>query len=423
MAGRVSGIIDWRPLSTTTIIRYINGIQKMPKLTSRQTEAIHHYTGPAIVVAGPGSGKTRVLIERIRFLIEEKNVLPENILAVTFTEKAAEEMSTRLHSTIGDKAQKVHISTFHSFCKRIMEDNFMFHELGASFNVLDAEDQKLFVMAYKSKLDISGIKGWRDIIIKAAGFMGNPEDQVCLLYNIMTENSIDSAALAAALTRKGSTLGVYEDDAQKLVSSYDKYCDLLREEKLVDFAHLESTALDMLKNKPEVLEAVRKQFQFVLVDEYQDTSPIQDELISHVVSGHKNVFVVGDENQSIYGFRGAVKENFSKFDKSYPSTSEYRLSTNFRSFGTIVDTANKLLESKIREKLKAHRAKGNDIILITGDNRRAVAKNAAAFLKKRIKQGTLSIGDTAFLYRKKSLADEVIASLTEEGLPFVTDND
>ncbi len=391
----------------------------MVQLTDRQRDAAHHYLGPAIVIAGPGSGKTRVLIERIKFLIEEKKTQPNSILAVTFTEKAAEEMSTRLFLSIGENAKAVHVSTIHSLCKTIMEDHFVFQDFGASFNILDSENQKLFIIANRYRLGLNGPHGWRNLISKAAGFAGNPEDQVCLLYNTITENDIKPKALAAVIEK----MGVETEDGRALIESYKRYVALLRAEKLVDFAHLESIALKMLSDIRAVRTPVQERFRFVLVDEYQDTNPIQNEIIRHIVSDHKNIFVVGDENQSIYGFRGAVRESFTQFSCRYPETKSFTLNTNFRSTKNIVDTANKLLEAKIKEKLEAHRSKGNEIILINGENRRAVAQNAVLFLKKKIAQGKLSIGDCAFLYRKRSLATDVTAALQEHGLAFATDSD
>jgi DNA helicase-2/ATP-dependent DNA helicase PcrA len=391
----------------------------MKNLTEGQTAAAYHNTGPAIVKAGPGSGKTRVLIERIRFLVEDKHLSPDAILAVTFTDKATEEMSMRLFETLGDKSKSVHVSTIHSLCKTIMEDYFTFHGFGAAFGVLDGDGQKLFILANKYRLGLSGEHGWRDLILKAAGYAGNPEDQVCLLFNTITENSIDTKMLGREIRR----LGVDSEDAHALLTGHETYSALLREEKLVDFAHLQTIALKMMKDNPSVLDALRKRFSFVLVDEYQDTSPVQDELISLIVAGHDNIFVVGDENQSIYGFRGADVTNFLRFSERYPGSITYLLDINFRSAKNIVDTANKLLESKIKEKLKAHRGKGNEIIVITGENRRETARNAVIFLKKRIDEGRLSIGDAAFLYRKKSLAGDITAALAEHGLAFVTDSD
>jgi DNA helicase-2/ATP-dependent DNA helicase PcrA len=389
----------------------------MTNLTEKQAQAAHHYDGPAIVTAGPGSGKTRVLIERIKFLIKEKGVPPDRILAVTFTEKATAQMQARLFAAVGDGAESVHVSTIHSLCRTLMEDYFTCHEFGASFTVMDEETQRLFVNAHRRELElVEADYRWLPLIVKAAGHERDYEAQVCALYNALTENDVDPAVLAGGL----APLGTYRDDALALLKSHGTYRDLLRRSKQVDFAHLQSIALGILKTREEALADVRRRFAFALVDEYQDTSPAQDELIRLIAEGG-NVFVVGDENQSIYGFRGADVKNFRKFPKRFPKAARYFLMTNFRSGKTIVEAANLLIEKKIKETLEAHRARGNEIILVTGENRAETARHAAAFIKKKISEGRLGAGDAAFLYRKKCLADDVHAALEEAGLPFVTD--
>ena len=390
----------------------------MSDLTPVQRKAAEHYTGPAIVMAGPGSGKTRVLIDRIRFLIRDKGAPPSSILAVTFTDKAAAQMQTRLHREIGDEAESVHVSTIHSLCRTIMEEYFFCHPFGASFTVMDAETQRLFVNAHRRDLGIDGEHGWLSIINRAAGHERDNEAQVCAFYNAVAEHRIDLNALEAGLPR-----GLHSDDYRALIRSCAIYEDLIHASKVVDFARLQSTALAILSSHPEALAGVRARYVFSLVDEYQDTSPAQADLIRLIAGDLRNVFVVGDENQSIYGFRGADVTNFRNFHQKYPKAQTYSLMTNFRSDKTIVEAANLLLESKIKEKLEAHRAKGNDIILVTGETREETARNAVAFIKMKIDEGTLKTGDAAFLYRKKCLAEDIHRALRESGLPFVTDSE
>jgi DNA helicase-2/ATP-dependent DNA helicase PcrA len=391
----------------------------MAVLTKKQSEAASHFEGPAIVVAGPGSGKTRVLTERIRFLIAQKFVDPASILATTFTEKAAAEISNRLFRTTGKAAQHVHVSTVHSLCMTMLQDYFSAHGLGARFSVMDADGQKLFILAHRSKLNLGGRRGWRDLVFTSAGYLRNYEDTVAGLYNLLTENEINAQRLTEDLRAQG----LLTHDMERILESYTIYRDLLQEDKQVDFAHLQTIALRMLRNNPEVAKQVQQRFRFVLVDEYQDTSPIQDEIFRIIAEGHRNIFVVGDENQSIYGFRGASIENFTRFTERYPGASEYFLNTNFRSVHNIVEIANKIFEDKLKEKLEAYRGKGNEIVVIGGESRKGAALNAVQFLKGRISEGKLHAKDIAFLYRKKSLADDAIWALSQEEIDYQTDSD
>ncbi len=278
------------------------------ELTKVQATAAHHFTGPAIVMAGPGSGKTRVLIERIRFLIKEKGTQPGSILAVTFTEKAAAQMQTRLFAALGAQAEEVHVSTIHSLCHTVMEEYFMFHDFGASFDVMDGDTQRLFVNAHRRALGIDGEHGWLPLISKAAGYNRDFEAQVCAFYNAAAEHRINLEMLEARIPA-----GPCRSDCMALINSCRIYDELLRGSKLIDFARLQSTALSVLNKHAEALAALRGRYAFVLVDEYQDTSPAQEELIKLIAGGGHNIFVVGDQHQSIYGFRGADAENFTLF--------------------------------------------------------------------------------------------------------------
>ncbi len=388
-------------------------------LTPEQVGAVFHYTGPAIVIAGPGSGKTRVLIERVRFLIEEKNVKPENILAATFTEKASTELKHRLYRVLDKKAGRVHISTIHSLCATILEDYFTGHDFGIQFTILDSEAQKLFVLANKSALNLGGRRGWRDLLIKEAGYMANYEEIVCGLYNTLTENEIDPEKLIKILSKENTLT----HDMQRILEGYVEYVSLVEKEKLMDFAFLQIMAFRLLRDNSEILKQVQERFRFILIDEYQDTSPVQDSLFRMIAAPDNNIFVVGDENQSIYGFRGASVENFTHFKDKYPDAEEYPLNSNFRSVKEIVDTANRIFESKIKTKLKAIRGNGNRVLLFTGDTRGDVALKVTRYLKELINRNIFSPRDIAFLYRKKSLATDITRVLMQEGLSYHTDSE
>ncbi len=161
------------------------------KLTDEQIKAISHFEGPAIVVAGPGSGKTRIITERVKYLINKKKVNPSNILVTTFTEKASNELKHRLYTQIGKDSEQVHVSTIHSLCKSLMEEFFYYHEFGIDFSVLDEDNQRLLISANKNRLELGGRRGWRDLIIQSAGYNSIYESLISQLYNFITENDIN----------------------------------------------------------------------------------------------------------------------------------------------------------------------------------------------------------------------------------------
>ena len=388
------------------------------KLTKEQIEAISHFEGPAIVIAGPGSGKTRIITERVKYLISKKNINPSNILVTTFTEKASNELKHRLFTQIGKNSEQVHISTIHSFCKSLMEEFFYCHEFGIDFSVLDEDNQGLLILANKNRLNLGGIKGWRDLIIHSAGYNSIYENLVGRLYNFITENDIDIEEVKKDLIKKNKLT----HDMERILDSYNIYVRILKEENTVDFPHLEKTVYYMLKDNKEVLNQIKKKIKFILVDEYQDTNPVQDFIFKKIAGNEQNIFVVGDENQSIYGFRGATIENFITFTRVYKNAKKYFLNTNFRSTDKIVDAANKInkkFKNKIEKKLIAYRGKGNNIVIIRGETRKDSFLNTVKYLKAR----KIPFNDTAFLYRKRALADDLIWALNQENIPFQTDSD
>ncbi len=377
--------------------------------------AITHFKGPALVLAGPGSGKTRVITERVKHLVKGHNVRPEKILVTTFTEKAATELKHRLFGLLGEVAEDIHISTIHALCKTMLEDRFEYHAFGSRFTVLDAESQALLVDANKSRLHLGGLRGWREIIIKAAGSKGNKEDTVCALYNFLTDNIINTGKLKEELT----TSGALTHDMERLLESYEIYEGILKEEKLIDFSHLQSMVYKLLYENHEVCTAMQNRFDYILVDEYQDTSPLQDLIFRKLAQKHGNIFVVGDANQSIYAFRGANADNFISFPRHFKNTREYTLCKNFRSTENLVQAANKIMEGRIKQRLEAHRHRGNRIILIKGENRRDAAHRLVRYIQHIAQHPKPTYGDMVFLCRKKRLMDYYLYALREAAIPYV----
>ena len=396
----------------------MNNMEQISSVTKAQQKAISHYEGPALVVAGPGAGKTFVITERVKNLISNHKIDPKNILVTTFTNKAADELKVKLAKTIGKNAELIHISTIHSFCKTMLEKNFSTHGYGDEISILDDESQTTFIRQKKEEL---GISRWEDGKLKDLKPSYDYVSDVKRLYNQMTENMIGSEDLIQELSRIGKLEG-YEDE---IIRSYDKYCDLLKKDKIMDFSMIETKFYESIQNNPEFLEEIQNQSRFILVDEYQDTSPIQDKIFRKLSRKSNNLFVVGDKNQSIYAFRGANALNFSNFTSVYPDAVEYFLDVNFRSTETIVNFSNRIFEGEIKKVLKSNRRKGEKFGLIEGENIDESARNSVELIKYLKGKNVIEkYGDVALLFRSlKNHSPEFARHLSNEGIPFVTFGD
>ncbi|MCK9151669.1 ATP-dependent DNA helicase [Methanobacterium alcaliphilum] len=320
-------------------------------LTKSQKEAIYHYEGPLMIVAGPGAGKTWVLIQRVLHLIQEKNVDPSSILLTTFTNKAADELKSRLSREIGEKAEYIHISTIHSFCKYILRKYPEYHNLGSGFDVLDEDSQLLFLRNNLEEFNFNESR--------LGDLMG--------FYNKCGENEIDPNDLIKKIKEK------YPNNKTNLKScqAYKRYLELLNEYQLIDFCGLQVAVRDILENNPHILDQLRDKYLFLLIDEYQDTSPIQDRIFQLIAYPQNNICVVGDEDQSIYSFRGANMRNFIKFPEKYPETTKVVLNKNFRSTTNIIRASEKFMSKHrmIKKEIEPWRSKGNEMVLLNNSAR------------------------------------------------------
>lgn len=389
------------------------------KMTKFQEKAATHENGPAIVIAGPGSGKTRVMIERIKYLITQKQIAPERIAVTTFTEKATGELKNRLAGELGDRASLVHVSTIHSLCRRFLETVYPHQELGAEFTIMSAEDQLLLISAKRSAWKLIGAKGWRTPL-KPYYFSGGAEAAVASLYGLMTTNGISSNQLIDTMEKTGQLT----HDLQRVIESYNYYLEYKQKEKVVDFDELLRRVFDILMSNPEAKQTLRDMFDYYLIDEFQDTDVLQDAIFRELLQENRNIFVVGDVNQSIYGFRGASIENFLKFTERYPEAKTYYLMDNFRSTATIVEAANKILEGQVEETLIARRQEGTPLILIRGEDRDESLKNAVDYIQRIGDSGAIeSYSDIAILGRTNRIASSVIPFLTMNGIPWISYSD
>ena len=292
-------------------------------LNDRQREAVLQTEGPVLILAGAGSGKTRVLTQRIAYLIEEKHVNPWNILAITFTNKAAEEMRERVDSIVGFGAESIWVSTFHSMCVRILRRYIDRLGYDTNFTIYDTDDSKsvmkeickrlnIDTKLYKERAILSEISSAKDELI-------SPEE-----YNLNTMGDFSKRRVAEA---------------------YREYQDTLKKNNALDFDDLIVKTVELFRMNPDVLDSYQERFRYISVDEYQDTNTAQFELVRLLSRKYRNLCVVGDDDQSIYKFRGANIRNILDFEKVFPEAKVVKLEQNYRSTQTILDAANAVIRN------------------------------------------------------------------------------
>ena len=296
-------------------------MSKYETLNPRQQEAVFHTEGPLLVLAGAGSGKTRVLTHRIAYLIEEKGVNPWNILAITFTNKAAGEMRERVDDIVGFGSESIWVSTFHSTCVRILRRHIENLGYTTSFTIYDGDDQRTLMKQVMKTLDLDP-KQYRDRSLLSA----------------------ISAAKDQLITPEEFLLNAGGDFRQKKVGEvYKEYQRQLKKNNALDFDDLILKTVELFNTCPDVLEYYQERFKYIMVDEYQDTNFAQFKLVYLMASKYKNLCVVGDDDQSIYKFRGADIENILSFEKSFPGARVIKLEQNYRSTKSILDAANEVI--------------------------------------------------------------------------------
>ncbi|MDP4132388.1 MAG: DNA helicase PcrA [Bacillota bacterium] len=365
-------------------------------LNKEQLEAVTMGDGPLLVLAGAGSGKTRVLTHRIAYLIKERGVAPWNILAITFTNKAASEMKERLKNICGADSESMWVKTFHSACVAILRKNADLLGFKSGFNIYDDSDQKTLIKECMKGLNIDDekfpVKSCLALISDAKNKMILPED----------------------------FLSEYGDDYLK--SMYQKvyacYQEKLKSNNAMDFDDLIMLTVKLFKENPNVLDYYRDKFKYVLVDEYQDTNNTQYQLVSLLCSEHRNICVVGDDDQSIYKFRGADIRNILNFEKEFPDAKVIRLEQNYRSTQYILDSANSVISNNMGRKGKnlwTDLGYGEKIKLYTADNEYAEADFIAAKIVGLKKDYKLS--DMVVLFRTNNQSRVLEERFRYMGIP------
>ncbi|HIX83997.1 MAG TPA: DNA helicase PcrA [Candidatus Megamonas gallistercoris] len=367
-------------------------------LNPAQTQAVAHTDGPLLIMAGAGSGKTKVLTCKIAALLE-KGISPYNILAITFTNKAATEMRQRVDNMIGEKAKYVWLSTFHSFCARFLR--FEIEALGIykkNFVIYDTADAQTLIKNCLKELNLD-------------------EKQ----YASYAVQSTISNAKNMMLSPEEFARDAGDFFARKVAEIYDVYQQHLLENNALDFDDLLMLAVKVLKEHSDIREKYQDRFQYILVDEYQDTNGAQYQLTTLLAGKYRNLCVVGDADQSIYGWRGADIRNIMDFEKDYPEAAVIKLEQNYRSTKTILNAANSVIEHNIDRKPKelwTNNPQGEKIIHYTASDER---DEADFITREAVKQKTLfnaSYGDMAVLYRTNAQSRALEEGFMHAGVPY-----
>ena len=368
-------------------------------LNPAQREAVEKTEGPVLILAGAGSGKTRVLTTRIGHLIEDKGVQPANILAITFTNKAANEMRERVEETLESDASDMLISTFHSCCVRILRKDINRIGYNRSFVIYDSADQVTLVKDCLKELNLNDKVFEPKMIIST---ISGAKDK---LYD----------------PKQFKAMHMNDNRMSKIADVYALYQDRLKRNSALDFDDLIFKTVELLKSDKEVLDYYRNRFKYIMVDEYQDTSKAQYELIKILAKEHQNICVVGDDDQSIYGWRGADIRNILEFEKDYDDVHVVKLEQNYRSTQIILDAANTVISNNIerkRKRLWSEKKDGELIKIQVAQDEIEESDFVADMIAKISREQNRSYKDFAVLYRANAQSRSVEDALNRSQIPY-----
>jgi len=366
----------------------------LQNLNDAQKEAVRTTEGPVLVIAGAGSGKTRVLTRRVAYILTERLAQPYQILAVTFTNKAAGEMQGRVSRLLGGQIPNLQVSTFHSFCARLLRREAESLNYSSDFTIFDADDSRTLVKN----------------CIKQLGFSESQFPHRAQSRKISDlKNQLIGADEYAA-----SASGYFETRNAQIYSLYQKR---IRECNAMDFDDLLFGAVWLLQNNKEILERYQQRYLYILVDEYQDTNRVQYLLLKSLARQHQNICVVGDEDQSIYGWRGADIRNILDFEKDFPGARVIKLEQNYRSTAMILEAASAVIKNNEMRKgktLRANLGRGEKLELLMVDN----AEDEAVRVVDRLANGNCVLKESAILYRTNAQSRPLEEQLRRRNIPY-----
>lgn len=368
-------------------------------LNEPQREAVYYTEGPLLILAGAGSGKTRVLTHRIAYLIEEKGVNPWNILAITFTNKAAGEMRERVDRLVGFGSESIWVSTFHSMCVRILRRHISLLGYDTNFTIYDADDQKTLMK------------------------------DVCKLLQIDTKIYKERALLAAVSHAKNELVTPEEFrlnagggfSQRKIAEVYEEYEKQLKANNALDFDDLLIKTVQLFQTQADVLEYYQERFRYIMVDEYQDTNTVQFELVRLLASKYRNLCVVGDDDQSIYKFRGANIKNILNFEQYFEDAKVIKLEQNYRSTSNILNAANAVIRNNAGRKDKTlwtDNGEGEKIQFRQFDSAYDEAEYIVDDIRKRVREKEYSYHDNVILYRTNAQSRMFEEKFVTANIPY-----
>ena len=366
----------------------------LENLNDKQKEAVNITEGPLLVIAGAGSGKTKVLTTKVAHLVLDCNVSPENILAITFTNKAAREMKDRIISMVGNIAYQIQISTFHSFGLSILKNHYDKVGLEKNFTILDSDDCNTLIKNILKDMNVDeNYKGIRNIISNNKNSLISPVE-----YERFVNTDYDKIALEV----------------------YERYQNRLKRNNSVDFDDLLYLPIVLFKNNKDVLEEYQNKYKYVLIDEYQDTNEAQYKLTKMICSKYKNICAVGDDSQSIYSWRGSNYRNILNFEKDYPNCKTVYLEQNYRSTKTIINASNDVIKNNKNRKDKNLWTDNEEGALIeynTLANEKDEAYYVVSEINKLIDEG-IDYKDIAILYRTNAQSQTMEKELVLNNIPY-----
>ncbi|MDH7474791.1 MAG: UvrD-helicase domain-containing protein [Anaerolineae bacterium] len=368
----------------------------LENLNPAQREAVETIEGPVLVLAGPGSGKTRVLTHRVAYLVRECGIPPYNIMAVTFTNKAAGEMRSRLANLIGTQMQKLTIGTFHAICARILRREAESLGLRRDFVIYDSSDQLSLVRQALKDLNLDD-KTYRPQAVHGA--ISRAKNELIRPQNFRPKT-------------------YWQEIAGRV---YGRYQELLAANNALDFDDLLMSTVYLFREHPEVLDKYQRQYIYILVDEWQDTNTAQYELVRLLAGKRRNVFVVGDEDQSIYGWRGADFRNVMRFREDFPEARTILLERNYRSTQTILDVANAVIAPNVHRTAKRlHTSKGTGLPIVIHEayNEVEEAQYVVGTISQLVAQGEARPGDCAVMYRTNAQSRALEDAFVWAGMPY-----
>ena len=391
-------------------------------LNEGQKAAVEHKDGPIMVIAGAGTGKTRVITERIVHIVNQKWCRNDQILALTFTEKAAAEMEARVDEALPIGYSAIQISTFHSFCEKLLRQYGIDIGISPGFKILEGVNQWKFMKQHLFDFKLNYYRP-----------SGNPNkfiDSLLSFFSRLKEEVVNPQDFERFVRQKATTTKTEDEqfEAQKLVelsNAYIQYEELMAKNDYLDFSDLQLKTIELLSRRPNILRYLQEHYRYILVDEYQDTNIAQNHIVDLLAKGYGNLMVVGDDDQSIYKFRGAAISNILQFEEKYPEAKKVVLTENYRSSQKILDLAYKSIQhnnpdrlevkAQIKKELKAQtEGADEDIKLIHC----TTIEQEVATVIEEIKLSNCTLSDIAILVRANSYAKPFVDALRKENIPY-----